>query len=119
MTNAVDAASGSAAASSAAVPADAQPAIPQPGTDPSAPRTIASIDEGRQLIDDIDARLRELVTARKELSRQVQALRAEEGGPRIQHGRENEIIASWADDLGPRGVEIAVAVLTLCRGNLP
>lgn len=80
--------------------------------------TIASIDEGRQAIDEIDAVLRRLVASRREVSRQIQALRAAEGGPRVQHGRENEIIAVWADELGPRGVDIALAVLTLCRGSL-
>jgi chorismate mutase len=80
--------------------------------------TIASIDEGRQLIDDIDAQLRGLVATRRDLSRQIQALRSADGGPRIQHARENEIIAVWADELGPRGVEIALAVLTLCRGTV-
>lgn len=85
---------------------------------PSSAPTIASIDEGRQLIDDIDAQLRSLVAVRRDLSRQIQALRSADGGPRIQHARENEIIAVWADELGPRGVEIALAVLTLCRGSV-
>ncbi|ABD13165.1 chorismate mutase [Frankia sp. CcI156] len=85
---------------------------------PSTAPAIASIDEGRQLIDDIDAQLRDLVATRRDLSQQIQALRSAEGGPRIQHARENEIIAIWADKLGPRGVEIAMAVLTLCRGTV-
>ncbi|OHV37898.1 MULTISPECIES: chorismate mutase [Pseudofrankia] len=84
---------------------------------PTAP-TIASIDEGRRLIDNLDVQLRDLVAVRRDISRQIQALRSADGGPRVQHGRENEIIAAWADELGPRGVEIALAVLTLCRGSL-
>jgi chorismate mutase len=80
--------------------------------------TIASITEGRVLIDDIDLQLRDLLGVRRDISRQVQALRGAEGGPRVQHSRENEIIAAWADELGPRGVEIALAILTLCRGSL-
>jgi chorismate mutase len=100
-------------------------AIPSPatpgGTLADAPRaggapTLRTIPEGRQLIDDIDAQLRALLVTRRDLSGQIQALRATEGGPRIEHARENEIIALWADQLGPRGVEIAMAVLTLCRG---
>ncbi|MCM3887505.1 chorismate mutase [Frankia sp. R82] len=78
--------------------------------------TISTIAEGRGLIDDIDAQLRALLANRRELSSQIQTLRQGEGGPRIEHARENRIIASWADELGPRGVEIALAVLTLCRG---
>jgi chorismate mutase len=80
--------------------------------------TITSIDDGRQAIDDIDAALRTLVAARRDVSRQIQELRSANGGPRIQHGRENEIIAAWAEQLGPGGVDIALAVLTLCRGSL-
>ena len=99
MSNAVDA-------------SDAAPTI-------SAAPTITSIEEGRELINKIDAQIRSLVATRRDISRQVQALRSAAGGPRIQHGRENEIIAAWADELGPRGVEIALAVLTLCRGSLP
>ncbi|MGF7234853.1 MAG: chorismate mutase [Frankia sp.] len=80
--------------------------------------TIGSIAEGRTRIDDIDATLRRLVADRREISRQVQARRATEGGPRIEHGRENEIIAAWSDEFGPSGVDIALAILTLCRGSL-
>nr|WP_243407565.1 chorismate mutase [Frankia canadensis] len=78
--------------------------------------TLSTIAEGRQLIDDIDGQLRALLATRRDLSRQIQALRGIEGGPRIEHARENEIIAAWAEELGPRGVEIAMAVLTMCRG---
>ncbi|MCL9796053.1 chorismate mutase [Frankia sp. AgKG'84/4] len=89
--------------------------VDRPDTADGTP-TISTIAEGRQLIDDIDAQVRALLASRRDLSGQIQALRAVEGGPRIEHARENEIIASWADQLGPRGVEIAMAVLTLCRG---
>jgi chorismate mutase len=88
-----------------------------PASSPAAP-VITSIEEGRRAIDAIDAQLRSLVATRRDISRQIQALRTADGGPRVQHARENEIIAAWADDLGPRGVEIALAVLTLCRGSL-
>jgi chorismate mutase len=80
--------------------------------------SITSVSDGRQAIDDIDAALRKLVSARRDISLQIQALRSADGGPRVQHSRENEIIAAWAEELGPRGVEIALAVLTLCRGSL-
>lgn len=80
--------------------------------------TIGSVAEGRQIIDELDATLRRLVATRREVSRQIQERRTTEGGPRIQHGRENEIIGAWSDELGPQGVEIAMAILTLCRGSL-
>jgi chorismate mutase len=80
--------------------------------------TISSIEDGRTAIDTIDGQLRALVGARLDVSRQIQALRSVDGGPRIQHARENEIIAAWSQELGPRGVEIAMSILTLCRGPL-
>ncbi len=80
--------------------------------------TVASIVDGRQAINGIDTQLRALVGARLEVSRQIQALRCADGGPRIEHARENEIIAAWSQELGPRGVEIALSILTLCRGSL-
>jgi chorismate mutase len=83
----------------------------------SAP-AISSIDEGRRTIDGIDQQLRDLVAARRDVSARIQELRAAAGGPRIQHGRENEIISAWSEHLGPGGVDIALAVLTLCRGSL-
>jgi chorismate mutase len=106
--------------SSATPPAPAEPAASRART----PRTpgaddVASVDEGRRALDEIDATLRQLVGTRREISHKIQKLRVQEGGPRIQHGRENEIIAAYADELGPRGVDIALAVLTLCRGSLP
>lgn len=91
-------------------------ASPAPTT-PSAP-AVSCVEDGRRRIDQIDADLRALIAARKEVSRQVQALRAAAGGPRIQHARENYVVAGYARELGPCGVEIARALLTLCRGGL-
>ncbi|AEH08395.1 MULTISPECIES: chorismate mutase [Protofrankia] len=79
---------------------------------------VSSIADGRQAIDEIDTQLRALVGARLEISQQIQALRSADGGPRIQHERENEIITAWSRELGPRGAEIALSILTLCRGSL-
>jgi chorismate mutase len=84
----------------------------------SAPSAIGSIGEGREAIDGIDQRLRDLLAERREISAQIQRLRAAEGGPRIEHGRENAIITAWSERLGPAGVDIAMAVLALCRGSL-
>ncbi len=80
--------------------------------------TIADVAEGRQLIDEIDAAIRDLVAQRVDISRQVQALRKADGRPGIQHGRENEIIGHYVETLGDPGVDIAMAVLTLCRGRV-
>jgi chorismate mutase len=83
------------------------------------PATIASVDEGRLRLDEIDEQIRELVRARQEVSRQVQQLRRAAGGPRIEHARENEILTRYGDALGRPGVSLALAVLEICRGQQP
>ena len=87
-------------------------------TEQTVTAAITSVDDGRRVIDEIDATLRTLVASRREISRQIQALRAADGGPRVEHARENELVAAWSDELGPRGVEIILAILTLCRGTV-
>ena len=47
----------------------------------------------------------------------MQQLRRVAGGPRIEHARENEIVARYGDALGRPGVTLALAVLELCRGQ--
>jgi chorismate mutase len=95
-------------------PAGAAPLGPG---DPGPPPDITSVAEGRAVIDGIDDQLRALLHRRAVASRQVQALRQADGGPRIQHRRENEIIAGYRASLGRPGVGIALAVLALCRGE--
>jgi chorismate mutase len=77
---------------------------------------IESVAAGRARLDDIDAQLRDLVRARRDISRHVQQLRREAGGPRIEHSRENQIVNTYADELGRPGVGLAMAVLEICRG---
>lgn len=77
---------------------------------------VSSVDEGRTRLDAIDAGIRELVRARREVSQQVQRLRREAGGPRIEHSRENQILNAYGDELGRAGVGLAMAVLEICRG---
>jgi len=79
-------------------------------------REVSSVDEGRARLDAIDAELRELVRARREISQQVQRLRRDAGGPRIEHSRENQILNAYGDELGRAGVGLALAVLEICRG---
>jgi len=79
-------------------------------------REVSSVDEGRARLDAIDAELRELVRARREVSQQVQRLRRDAGGPRIEHSRENQILNAYGDELGRAGVGLALAVLEICRG---
>jgi chorismate mutase len=77
---------------------------------------ITSIVDGRTRVDEIDAVLRDLITARLRISRRIQELRMADGGPRVEHGREHEVLAAWTRELGPGGAEVAHALLTLCRG---
>jgi chorismate mutase len=79
---------------------------------------ITDIAEGRARIDAIDSQIRDLVAQRVETSRHVQALRKAGGRPGIQHARENEIVGHYVDALGDPGADIALAVLTLCRGRV-
>ena len=77
---------------------------------------VSTVDEGRAKLDTIDAQLRDLVRARRQISQQVQRLRREAGGPRIEHSRENQILNAYGDELGRAGVGLALAVLEICRG---
>jgi len=73
----------------------------------------------RAQIDVVDDRLRELLADRRDLSRRVQALRAELGNAGVQPSRESEVTAGYVAALGSHGNEVAEAVLLLCRGPAP
>ena len=79
--------------------------------------TVTDIATGRARLDAIDEQIRALVLARRDVSQQVQQLRRAAGGPRIEHARENEILARYSAALGRPGVSLALAVLELCRGQ--
>jgi chorismate mutase len=79
--------------------------------------TVTTVDDGRARIDDIDGRVLALLAERRHVSTQIQRLRVEAGGSRVEHSRENAIIRRWADALGDGGAELALAVLTHCRGR--
>ena len=79
--------------------------------------TVTDIASGRARLDAIDEQIRALVLSRREVSQQVQQLRRAAGGPRIEHARENEILARYSAALGRPGVSLALAVLELCRGQ--
>ena len=79
---------------------------------------VSSVDDGRVMLDDIDSRLMQLLSERRAVSKQVQALRVEAGGSRVEHSRENAIIRRWAETLGDGGADLALAVLAHCRGRV-
>ena len=80
---------------------------------------VSTVDEGRVVLDAIDTSIRELVLRRREVSQQVQQLRRAAGGARIEHARENQILAGYGDALGRSGVSLGLAVLEICRGQAP
>ena len=80
-------------------------------------KAVSSVDDGRTLIDAIDGELLSLLARRREVSAQIQGLRVEAGGSRVEHSRENAIIRRWAESLGDGGAELALAVLGHCRGR--
>lgn len=79
--------------------------------------TLASVATGRARIDDIDAEIVRLVAERTAVSGQIQRLRQAEGGPRVVHARENEVVGRWRSALGRPGATIALALLELGRGR--
>jgi chorismate mutase len=78
---------------------------------------ITSVATGRERLDEIDSRLLELLAERRQVSREVQQLRIDAGGSRVEHSRENAIIRRWVDVLGDSGADLALAVLAHCRGR--
>jgi len=78
---------------------------------------VSSVDDGRERIDAIDGAIIDLLAQRRHVSAQIQQLRIDSGGSRVEHSRENAIIRRWADALGEGGVELAMAVLAHCRGR--
>lgn len=77
---------------------------------------LHGVASGRARIDEIDAEIARLVRERTDVSRQVQRARQAEGGPRVAHARENEVVGRWRDELGRPGGAIALALLELGRG---
>lgn len=72
----------------------------------------------RAEIDRLDVELLALIEQRRRVSAQIQQLRMAEGGPRVVHSREAEVIGRWKAALGGSGTRIAQALLDLSRGPL-
>jgi chorismate mutase len=76
----------------------------------------AGVEALRAGVDELDRELQALVVRRRELSNRIQALRLGRGGGRYDAGREQEVVDSYVEALGPDGADLAEAVLRLCRG---
>jgi chorismate mutase len=79
--------------------------------------TCHTVVTGRARIDEIDAQIVRLVQERTAVSEQVQQARQADGGPRVAHARENEVVGRWRTALGRPGGAIALALLELGRGR--
>jgi chorismate mutase len=86
------------------------------GTAPTPDEVIAA---NRTRIDDLDARIIELVKERMAASGAVQRARMGAGGRRVHLAREMEILRTYGDALGGRaGTSVAMTLLELCRGTV-
>ncbi|MCD0481922.1 chorismate mutase [Streptacidiphilus sp. ASG 303] len=100
--------------------ADTTPAAPAPT--PAAPAVDADgaeavIAAARSRIDDLDARIIDLVRQRRAASAEVQAARIAAGGPRLALTRELQVMERFRAGLGDPGAEVARLLLELCRGR--
>ncbi|MEW1861466.1 chorismate mutase [Streptomyces sp. NPDC088194] len=76
------------------------------------------IAEARQRIDDLDARIIELVQQRAAVSQEVQRARMGAGGRRLHLAREMEVLRAYGDTLGRPGTALAMTLLELGRGRV-
>ena len=90
--------------------------LPRPA-EPSGSADEAMLTTHRAELDRLDAQLIDLIAQRRVVSKTIQQLRVAAGGPRIQHGRERQILTRYRDALGAEGSKLALAVLELCRGR--
>lgn len=78
-------------------------------------RAVGSVEEGRERIDAIDARIWSLLESRRRVSGRIQELRLGAGGVRVDPRREAVVVGRWAGALGGGGELLARTVLEICR----
>jgi chorismate mutase len=71
----------------------------------------------RGQIDALDEAIINLVAERARLSSRVQTARMNDGGTRVELGRERVILDAYRSTLGHSGANLADAVLQVCRGE--
>ena len=72
----------------------------------------------REEIDHLDAEIIRLVRRRAEVSGIVGKTRMANGGTKLVHNRELDILARYREGLGPEGKDIALILLRMGRGPL-
>jgi chorismate mutase len=96
--------------------ADGSARTPDTGVPPEdAASRIAAL---RTRIDAVDAELIRLWSSRAALSRQVGAVRVASGGTRVVLSREQEVVDTYREALGPDGASLAMLLLRAGRGPL-
>lgn len=80
--------------------------------------TVDTIAVLRGQIDALDTAIINLVAERVRLSRRVQTARMNDGGTRVELGRERVILDAYRSVLGRSGAHLADAVLQVCRGSV-
>jgi chorismate mutase len=83
---------------------------------PTSPDSV--IAEHRRRIDDLDARIIDLVGERMSVSGEIQATRIGAGGRRVHLAREMQVIRAYGEALGKPGTALAMTLLELCRGRV-
>ncbi|HEX9344026.1 MAG TPA: chorismate mutase [Actinomycetota bacterium] len=79
---------------------------------------MTALEELRAAMDEVDRELQHLAARRRALSQQIQAVRLRDGGDRHDLDREQQVVASYLEALGPDAAALAEALLRLCRGPL-
>jgi chorismate mutase len=79
---------------------------------------MTDLDALRGRIDELDARIIDLLIERRAVSREIQALRAGTGDGPVSHAREAAIGDAYEARLGDVDArEVAASILVLCRGR--
>lgn len=76
-----------------------------------------AIEAIRERIDRIDEALIELLDRRRQASADVQRARTSVGGPRLDPGREEQILGRYERAFRRPGREVARMILAVCRGE--
>ena len=78
---------------------------------------VPDIDQLRAELDNLDTVILDALHRRRAISQAIGKQRMSDGGPRIVHSREREIIERYSV-LGSEGNSMALAILAMGRGRL-
>lgn len=77
-----------------------------------------TVEDMRRRIDAIDRSVASLLAERASFSHHIQTAKVASGEPRVDLGREREVIQTYTDALGRHGTEVGYSVLLFCRGSV-